>query len=511
LSSLWASTALGGESTRGRPSPEEALAQLLAKHKQNEKKYEALVAKIDKAVRAALAATPMSGPDGAPARTLSAHPWVKFVDQLTAEVKSELKSGGAKPAEASALLARYPWSKDLEFVEGLQYGSDRPVPTHENGYVALGALPDPPPGFPELGVNQYLYGLHEIVGWRACVDQKKTLLFRPRTASDPSPGIETALPPWEAIRVYLSGSLPEVSLYAIPRLTHKLHARLAERRLVDGKPAALDELLALLDSRWNAFTFQTPYAKARTAIALPVGWLIADRKSFVYRFPLGMQLSSSGDIPFVSILTIQKYAQIFRDQTLDAHDLIARSPDGAAATDAFWQDCVYVSRYRALIETFVRAILAPGFAFPEAMEPYDFPGGALPAERSAAAEIDVSRKQALVLWAFREMDPTAVADFLHENLLDLEVNRYPKNASLHTEFAYAVRKRYSEMFATIQGRIAREPQGDFAHLFSPNATYLDTTTPAKTGTLVHSFQQFHEPVSEAIREAAYAVVMAELK
>ncbi len=521
LSSFGGDPSAGGETVLAGDPPaiEQVLAQLRGKYKQEDKKYDALVAKVDKAVRKALASAALPGDtvlpgDADPTRHLDRHPFVVLVNELSAAAKAG--TGKASPA-TNAILASYPWSKDLELVEGLQYGSDRPIPPHESGFIRLGNLPDPAPGHPELCVNQYLFGLHEIVGWQSGVKLEKPLAFRARGPKDPRPTLATALPAWEALRLYLHGSLPEVALFAIPQLTHRIHARLAElRRSADGKAAPMDELLALLDAHWNGFSFQSPYSKAPTAFAVPVFALIADRKGFVYRFEPGAHYGTTGDIPFVSVLTVQRYARAMRSEQFEVRALITKGPAANAATEAFWRDCVYLSRYRAIIDLCVRALLTPEHALPAYLESFDCPGGSAPAERAGARALDeVARKNALLLWAKAGKDPVALADFLHENMLDLEINRFPKNAALDRELAYLAKKREPEILAALQTRMASEranpgAAGDFEREFSPHATYLEPATEAAGGYLLHSYHAFHAPIADAIRAAAYEVVLAEL-
>src|SRR5262245_46062901 len=71
--------------TGDRPTIDEVLAGLLVKYKQDDKKYDALIAKIDKAVRKALASAAF--PDD-PARHFDTHPQVALVNQLTAAAKA---------------------------------------------------------------------------------------------------------------------------------------------------------------------------------------------------------------------------------------------------------------------------------------------------------------------------------------------------------------------------------------------------------------------------------------
>ena len=99
--------------------------------------------------------------------------------------------------------------------------------------------------------------------------------------------------------------------------------------------------------------------------------------------------------------------------------------------------------------------------------------------------------------------------------IDLEVNRFPKNAVLERELAYVVKKRGAELLAALQSRLAKERDpagnpGDLEREFSPHATYLDPGGESATGYLLHSFHAFHAPVARAIRDAAYEVVLAEL-
>src|SRR5262249_42529189 len=147
---------------------------------------------------------------------------------------------------------------------------DRPVPDNEGGFINLDRAPDPFPGFPLLGTNHYLYGLQEIVGWKFGIKQAKKLTYEGRGPKAPA-AMETTLPGWERIRVYLQGSLPEAPLSAILWLTHGIHSRLVERRKsASGELSRMDALLAFLDSKWNGFYFQVPYSKERVAIVEPV-------------------------------------------------------------------------------------------------------------------------------------------------------------------------------------------------------------------------------------------------
>jgi hypothetical protein len=218
----------------------------------------------------------------------------------------------------------------------------------------------------------------------------------------------------------------------------------------------------------------------------------------------------------VNVLTIQSYAKVMRSEEFSTGDLISKEGAAGVATQAFWQDCVYLGRYRALVDLFVRALLAPAYPLPSYLESLDYPGAKLPDDRAAARSLeDVGRKQALLIWASVGNDPVALADFLHENLLDMEVNRFPKNASLERELAFLCKKREAELLASIQARLAKERDpagkpGDLERAYSPNATYLDPASEAATGYLLASFHSFHAPLAPVIRDAAYEAVLPEL-
>jgi hypothetical protein len=503
-----ATSAGGGRAER--PSPEEALATLQAKYKQSDKKYATLAKKMQKAVQNALASTPW--PEGGAERSLADHPWNALVAALG---EAALQADGKKPAQA-VLLTRFPWSEELELVQGLQFGSDRPIPAHDAGFIDLESPPDPFPGFPEQLTNLYLYGLQEIVGWRYRVEDGKKPAFLGRGAKD-APELEEELPGWEALRVYLSGSIPEVPLLAVPRLTHALHSRLAERRRsTEGQPARMDELLAFLDSKWNGFQFPTPYAKDRLAIALPVQALITDRDGFVYRFPPGARLREVGDIPFVSLVTLIEYGRVFRGEELTAGDFIRETPAGKACTDQFWADCTYLARYRTLLDSIARAVLAPQVPYPTYLRHLDYPEGKLPLERGPDAAFDVPRRHVLLLWAHAGKDPAVLADFLHAELLDQEKNRFPSAVSVAGECTQLVRQREQELLQAVAGHAAVERErksgepGDYEREFSPHATFLEPDGALSPDALLHSFHAFHAPLAAAIQDAAYAVLLEEI-
>jgi len=507
------------------PSVDELMSLLQARYKQGDKKYATLADEIEKEVRKALASTLwLSEHEAGRARLFAEHPFLALVEQLSKAAQVEvLKPDRKKPTPRDALLAKYPWTPRLELEIGLDGGSDRPIPTNERGFIALGDAPVPVPGYPELLTNQYLYGLQEIVGWRNGVKSGKQISFAGR---DPKNGaeMEDSLPGWERIRTLLQGSLPEVPLFAMPWLTHSIHARLAERRKSPaGEPARMDEELAFLDSKWNGFTLQVPYSKERLAVVQPIHALMTDRKGFFYRFPGSEQMAQAGDLPFIALQTYEQYAQAFLGQAIDGSEFIAGTPAAQAAGASFQSDCAYLSRYKTLIDQLVRAILCPTLRYPEYMVILDYPQDRAPVERKAEREFDVARKHALMVWAFVGKDPVKLADFLHEHVLDKDANRFPQNVSLATAFMGAVREMEPEMMKAIAARLAEERElgaaigdsryfpSDFEREFSPYSAYLDAKGQPKSDYLLHSFHALHERAAKVIQDAAYAVVLKELE
>jgi hypothetical protein len=204
-----------------------------------------------------------------------------------------------------------------------------------------------------------------------------------------------------------------------------------------------------------------------------------------------------------------------RGEHVDPMDLIQLTPAGKAATDGFWRDCVYLTRYRTLINLFARAVLTPLQPLPGCMESLDDPGGQGPAERGKAPGYDVTRAHAVLLWAHAGRDPDRLADFLDERLFGSEANHFPKDVVLQAELTFLARKAEAEIVTSLAGRIAKErassaEPADFEREFSPHATYLDPATATAVGHLLHSFRAFHEAPASVIREAAYAVVLKEI-
>lgn len=471
--------------------------ELYAEYGAKDSKYESLAKKIDKEAAKRLAA-------------LGEQPWKTLVDEL-AEAAREGAVRKKNSAAVAGLLERFPWNTELELVLGLQFGSDRPVPQHENGFIALGSAPEGFPGYPDLLPNEYLWGLDEIVGWQNAVGLKQGPDFAGRGPKDASSSA-TEMPAGEAVRVLLQGSLPEVPLFAIPELTRRIHVRLAERRRSEsGEPAAMDLLLAFLDSKWNGFTFQAPYAEDSFAIVRPVHALYTENNGFLGHFPTAQQHAESGDMPFVAVQTYAQYASTFLGEQKTAEDFV-EAPGGG---DRWLAENNYLAGYKKLIDELVRALLAPNLPYPRYLAAYDYPEGRGPAARDAEG-YDVPRSHAVLAWAHAGKDPAALADFLHDELLTQEANRFPSEQSPAIALTLLVREREQELLAGIAETIRAEREahggdpGPYEREFSPFPTYLDTTGPPATVHLVHSFQAFHEPATSAIRNAAYAVVLKEL-
>lgn len=498
------------------------MAVVHAKYGNNERKYETLAKKADKQVREALAkARWSSGAQAGEQRPATAHPFVALVDTLTAAARSQVERK-KNSDQVRDLLTRFPWNTQLELPLGLQYGSDRPVPSNTDGFIHLGAPQDELAGFPELLVNHYLYGFDEIVGWRFCIKKGKNLDFTGRTADD-LPQLETELPGWEHMRVLLQGSLPEVALFAIPRLTHAIHTRLVElRRGADGSLATQDAVQALLDSRWNGFTFEPPFAKSALAIVVPVHEMITDGRGLLFRFPDSDRLARVGDLPFLSDIAIQLYAEVFRNEKFSVGDFIALRPGAREARQQLIADSAYLSRYRHLIDLIVRAVLSPNLRYPTYLDYTDYLEGMMPVRRETGAAFDMPRKHALLLWAYAGKDPVKVAEFLHEHLLQQEANRFPRDVALPIAFTLLVRSMEKEMLAVVAQRIEDERQGkaattaegyaigDFEREFSPRATFRAAEGDVDSEFLMCSFHAFHEQVTAVIQEAALAAVAKEI-
>jgi hypothetical protein len=501
--------------TDDHPSVEGVMSKLLAKYKQDDKKYAALADEIDKEVHKALKSTVWLNEEGAgKARSMSDHPLVAEIDQLSKAAQSEASKTDAKAkARRDALLAKFTWNPRLELDLGLDGGSDRPVPTQEKGYIAMGAAPASALEHPELHVNEYLWGLDTFASWHCGVKTGGKQLEH--TGWDPKkpPTLEKSLPNWERIRVYLTGSLPEVSLFAVPWMEHSIHARLVERRTPpSGDATRMDQMLALLDSKWNGFSFTVPYAKERFVIVQSMHDLMTDRKSFVFTFPQSDHMLEVGDMPFISIYTISQYAAAFLGKK-------GASGKDADVNASFAADATYLSRYKSLIDLFVRSALTPNQRCPEYLAYLDYPKDKMPSERAAPAP-DVGRRLALLVWAYVGKDPVRLADFLHDNLLAKEANAFPGNASLPAAFVVLAHEKEQEMLKAIATRITDErakasdgatAPSDFEREFSPHPKYLTTDGDPRADFLVASHYAFHAAAAKVIQDAAFSVVSKELK
>jgi hypothetical protein len=500
-------------SGNGPATVDEAMVALLGQYKTAEKKYEGLAKKIEQAAEKAIesAAWRPAGEVG-PARPLAQHPRRAFVAQLAASL-------GAKRTSESAqeLLEQFPWRASLELVEGIQYGSDRPIPKNENGFIDLGAALAPCSGFPDLSVNTYLWGLGEVVGWRYRVDDKKSPRFEGREPKD-APEALRELPGWERVRVALYGVQADTALLALPALTHAIHARGVERRKgPKGELDTFDRFAALLDSRWNGFLVTLPYAKLPLAFVSPIHASIVDRKGFLFRFPQSERMGEVGDLPFISVTTQRDYGKHFLDLSVTQGDLIANTPDAKQLIERFWEDCTYLSRYKLVVDAIGRAVLLPGVPYPQYLADYDFKNGTLPGADAGEGEFDVPRAHALLVWAWAGGDPPKVADFLHDEIVAVEGQRYPSKAALQLLFSTKVRERQAELLKELAARVEAERSaraegagpGDLELEFSPFASFGASDAPALSH-LVRHYHAFHEPLAKATSETAWTMLRGEL-
>jgi len=503
--------ALAAQAARAQSTnaPDDALHDLEQAFKRNEDKYDAFAKQLDKAVVDALETTAWLPAEGATAeRKLGAHPYRALIGGLADPLRKEARKSTAPATQK--LIARYPWSKELELLQGLQYGSDRAIPDHENGFIKLGAA-DPFPGFPDLPVNVYLFGLDEIVGWQFRVKSGTKVGYEGRAAKD-GPVLATDLPGWHKARLYLQGVLPDVPLFAIPSLTQSIHCRLAERRKgADGKTAPMDEMLALMSSHWNGFTFEAPWSKNRVAVVQPLSTLYGDRKGFLFQFPPATKMESVGDMPFVSVTTLSRFAETILGQKVAPEDFIGPTDPARVATDQFVADSHYLARYIALIDELVRAVVAPGSPYPKYLEGFDFPAGKGPTAREVSGRFERPRKYAVLLWAGCGKDPRKVADFLHDNLLGSADAAFPQDVQLQSKLSEVVRGHEKELMQAVVDRIAADraagpTPGDFEREFSPYATYLTTDGATNADYLLCSFQSFHAAFSKVVQDTARAAI-----
>lgn len=519
---------LAPASAQVRPSVDEMLQRITEEYGPRERKYEALLEVVSEAVEEALAEfTWTSGPGEGTPRPLAQHPHLTFIADL-AETARARASGRKNPAGIAALIETYPWNSQLELTLGLEYGSDRPIPKNKGGFVVMPDSPNPVPGYPELSVNQYLYGLGEIAGWRTGVKKGKAK-YGGRKPKQRATLVEE-LPAWEALRVYLTGTVPDVPLLAIPELTHRIHSRLLQRRMEQtGERPPMDEFLALLDSKWNGFTIDVPYSKDPLTFVVPVHSLYVDTKGFLYQFPGSAQMASVGDLPFMAIHTHMQYSAVFRGVRIDPGDLISNTPKGVAARREFDVALNYLTRYKTLIDLIVRTVLSPEVPYPEYLTLYGYPESRPPEARTFDSKFDVTQRQALLLWAAVNQDPEQLADWLHDELLSKPEHVFPSKASLVVAFLTLARESEGDLLDTVAQRItlvrkitdhvaeaeASRASGslsaDFEREYSPFEIYLSVQGKTGSNALAHSFQTFHAPLSEAVRAAAYGAVLKELE
>lgn len=513
------------DAVAAKVSTDEVLAQIRKKYKRSSKKYKALAKKIEVRVERVLAETPWHAARGdGRERHLSEHPHLLLVASLKQDVMSRSKSTLAAD-ERDLLLKRYPWPSDLELVLGLQYGTDRAVPRHKQGFIDLGELKCPLPGFPELKINRYLYGFQEIAGWQYLVKHKKTPSYMGRTKVSQDSPFVAELPPWESIRLHLDGVLPDAALFAVPGMIHRIHGSLVEaRRGGSGELSGLDEFLAFMESRWNGFMFQNPYTGRSEAFVQPIHAVFMEKGSFVYAFPLSLKLAQQGDIPFVSIQVYQEYAKRFLEKEITVRDFIIDTAGANAARSRFIQDSEYLARYKSLIELIARAILTPGIAFPRYLSSYDYGGGLVPSRKDAAVkqDLDMPRKHAILAWVHAGKDIGAVAAYIQKEVLSQAQNRFPGNASLPVQFTLSVRKNEAKMIPAIISRIEKEragepaltgegyAPGDFESEFSPYVQIGSLSGSYSSDMVAASFHEFNEPIAQAVRRAALEVVIKEI-
>lgn len=501
------------------PSTEELMRAARREHGRKAKRYAAMVEEVGEAVETALAErTWRGGPGEGEERPLSGHPLLAHLEVLRADALA-MAEGRENPESTVEKLERHPWEEELEFLLGLAYGAERAVPDHDNGFIDLGRSPMPPPGWPDLLTNHYLHGLEEIVGWQYGVETGKRPSYRGRESDDrPVPAAE--LPPWEELRVLLEGCTPDAALFGVQRFTHLVHSRLAERRRQDaGEIPHMDDFLVMLDSKWNGFQFELPETGERVAFVQPVHWLFTNGEGFVFQFPRGESIAMAGDIPFFSIQTYTRFAELYLDRRMDPGDFIAANEEAREVRAAFVRERSHLSRYKALIDVFARAVLAPNLRYPTYLSSYDYPDGELPAAREIDYDLDMPRRHAIVVWAWSAKDPDVVADFLYDELLTREELRFPSKESLVVAFTLVVREKHDELLSAVGERITRERDGeavldtpgyavgDYEREFSPYATYRTTEGEPSSAHLAHSFHAFHRPLVEGVRAAARAAVL----
>ena len=471
------------------------VSEISAAFGDKQKKYESLAKDVERAV----------GKLGAPD-----HPWVALVDELAEAGKADSKRK-KNDKQTQEWLGRFPWGERLEFDLGLDKGSDRPIPDHEKGFIELGAGSGAFPGFPDLIVNEYLWGLDEIAGWQERAEVERGPAFEGRSAKDAVRAAEE-LPALVAIQHRLLGYPPELSLYALPELKRRLHRRLAERRRGDGdEPHSTDVALAFFDSKWNGFALEVPWTDEPLTIVRPAHALFSRDIGFLSHYPRAVELSKVGDVPFMSVQSMAHHAAEFGGGSTDASVYVGKD----SGSPLFIAESAWLSRYKVLLEIFAFALLAPDTRYPEYLRIYDYPGGKAPEERGAWT--DITREHALLVWALAEGDPARAADWLHDELLSLEANACPADVALPAAFTVLVRERMGELLGQVAERVRTEraagggEPGPFELRFSPFPVHGELEGEPGIGELVHSFHTHHAPATEAAREAAWAAVDKALK
>ncbi|MEM6674152.1 MAG: hypothetical protein AAF726_15005 [Planctomycetota bacterium] len=495
-----------------RETPDEVLQRIEASYGPKESKYDDLLEVVRAAVAERLQSTPIATADV----PLSEHPHVALVDSLGAAVQERVAGKRRKNADdVAAILERYPWHASVELARGLEHGSDRPVPANANGFIELDAPDGRIRGYPELAVNHHLWGVGEIVGWQSR-QKKGRAKIDDRRAKDVV-GIATALPSHEALRVLLIGNLPETPLYAIPELQLRIHRRLVERRAqAAGGRDPMDELLAMLDAKWNGFSYQPLFAKNRISFTVPMHALMSDPSCFPFQFANSAQMKAVGDLPFIAVQTYCEYADEFLDVEITPGDVIAKTGPAQVAIAKFDRGAVHLGRYKGLVDLFVRALLSPEIPLPEFLRTYDYPADkdhAPPVSREIDYAYDVPRRHVLLLWAACEKDPVRVADWLYDHVLSKDENAFPKDVSLVVPMMLASREQEAELLAAVVARIERDraagaAPGPFELEFSPFPT--DSSGEPNSTALAHSYHAFHAQLSTAISDAARKAIEEQL-
>lgn len=473
---------------------DELLRRVETTYARKEEALVALVADVAQAVEAELAVATFTAADGE-ARALAEHPFLALVAELSTSARARA-AGKKNPPEVTAVLRDFPWPSELELTRGLEFGADRAIPRNHDGFIELKGAPSPLPGYPELFVNRVLFGTGELASWQTGVERKNSALSwggRRRTERVP---LAEALPPWEELRVWLTGTVPDVPLLALPELTLRLHLRLAEHRRKAGKEhARVDALLGLLDATWNGFVIDVPYRATGLACSTPILPLLANRAGFFYRFAESRRMESVGDLPFLAVQTQAEYARKLRKQRVTPQDLMERNAKAEESTRVLTTDVNWLIRYVALLDLVARALLCPEVPYPQAIAVYDYPN-ATPPPRAQDYTYDVPRRHALILWAALGANPERLADWLWDEVLSNEENAFPHEASLAVAFLERARTLEPELLEQAKTALAASD----STLFGSTSAW--TSDPALANLLAHDFHAAHSSLGDVIRAAA---------